>query len=108
MSSGDTIVYQGSDPSDFTLVGVFRLASPVAQRGLIKVGGDLILITADGYISMKGAISQGRITDRGIISDQINPAVTEAVKDFGSNFGWQAFHYPKGNMLMFISNRLYT
>jgi len=101
MSSGDTIVYQGTDPSQFALVGVFRLGSPVARRGIIKVGGDLVAITRDGYISLMGAIKQGRITERGLLSDQINPALAEAINDYGSNFGWEAFHYPYANMLIF-------
>ena len=101
MTSGDTIVYQGTDPGSFSLVGMFRLAPLISQRGIIKAGGDLIAVTKDGYVSLKGAITQGRLTDRGLVSDQINPAVTEAAEDYGSNFGWQAFHYPAGNMLIF-------
>jgi len=101
MDSGDTIVYQGSDPATFSLVGVFKLAPLVARRGVIKLGGDLIAITRDGYISLQGAIDQGRVTERGILSDQINPAVADACNDYGGNFGWQAFHYPRGNMLIF-------
>jgi len=101
MSGGDTLVYQGTSPSDFSIVGVFKLGEIVARRGIIKLGGDLLAMTTDGYISLKGAISQGRVTDRGILSDQINPTVTENIKALKSNFGWQAFHYPRGNMLMF-------
>ena len=101
MTSGDTIVYQGTNPANWAIVGVFRLAPLVARRAIIKAGGDLIAVTADGYISLMGAITQGRITDRGIISDQINPAVTDAISQYGDNWGWEAFHYPKGNMLMF-------
>ena len=101
MSGGDTIVYQGTNPSDWSLLGVFRLGEIAARRGIIKLGGDLLAITTDGYTSIKGAITQGRVTDRGILSDQINPAVTDAVRDYKNNFGWQAFHYPRGNMLIF-------
>ena len=101
MTSGETIVYSGSDPASFNLIGVFNLGAPVSQRGIIKLGGDLVLITKDGYISLSGALRQGRVSERGILSDQINPAVTTAVKSYGSFFGWQAFHYPRGNMVIF-------
>jgi len=101
MSGGDTIVYQGTNPFDWSLLGVFKLGEIVARRGIIKLGGDLLAMTTDGYISLAGAITQGRVTDRGILSDQINPAVTEVVKGYKANFGWQAFHYPRGNMLIF-------
>ena len=101
LTSGDTIVYQGTDPGSWALVGRFKLAPLIAQRAIIEIGGDLIAVTKDGYISLMGAITQGRLTDRGIISDQINPAVTESIIKYGMNWGWEAFHYPVGNMLMF-------
>ena len=101
LSSGDTIVYQGTDPGAWDVVGRFKLAPLIARRAIIQAGGDLIAVTKDGYVSLMGAITQGRLTDRGIISDQINPAVTDAISKYGGNWGWEAFHYPAGNMLMF-------
>ena len=101
MSSGEVIVYAGTDPASFSLIGVFRIGAPVATRGAVKLGGDLVVITKDGYEALKGVISKGRLGDSGLISKQINPAVTEAAQSYGDNFGWQAFHYPRGNMLIF-------
>ena len=101
MTSGETIIYQGSDPSSYNLVGVFSLGAPVSQRGIVKLAGDLTVITKDGYISLNGALNNARLGDRGILSDQINPAVTDTVKENEGNFGWQAFHYPRGNMIIF-------
>jgi len=101
MTSGETIVYSGSDPSQFSLVGVFRIGAPVAQRGVVKLAGDLVVITTDGYVSLNGALRQARLGEAGILSEQINPAVTDDVKSYGSTFGWQAFHYPRGNMVIF-------
>lgn len=101
MTSGETIVYSGSDPASFSLVGVFRLGVPISQRGIIKLGGDLVVITKDGYISLQGALNQGRVTERGLLSSKINPAVSDAADSYSANFGWQAIHFPKGNMLIF-------
>jgi hypothetical protein len=101
LSSGETIVYQGTDPANWSLLGVFRFGSPISRRAIVKLGGDLVAVTVDGYVSLMGAITQGRVSDRGILSDQINPAVTDVVRQAGSNFGWQAFFYPRGNMMMF-------
>ena len=101
MTSGETIVYSGSDPSQFSLVGVFRIGAPVDQRGVVKLAGDLVAITTDGYISLNGALRQARLGETGVLSEQINPTVTQAAKDYGSNFGRQAFHYPRGNMVIF-------
>jgi len=101
MSSGEVIVYAGTDPASFSLIGVFRIGSPIAIRGAVKLGGDLAIITKDGYEALKGVISKGRLGESGLISKQINPAVTEAAQSYGDNFGWQAFHYPRGNMVIF-------
>jgi hypothetical protein len=98
--SGDVIVYQGSDPSQFALVGVFELSAPIGRRCALKMGGDLLLVTQDGYISMAGALTQGRITERGILSTKIGPAVSEDAKNYGTSFGWQPIYYPKENMLI--------
>lgn len=101
MTSGETLVYQGSDPSTFSLMGVYRIGAPISVRGVVKLGGDLTVITKDGYISLMGALKQARLSDRGILSDQINPAVTDVAKLYSDNFGWQAIHYPRGNMVIF-------
>ncbi len=101
MSSGEVIVYSGSDPASFSLVGVFRIGAPLSIRGAIKLGGDLVVITRDGYEPLKGVIEKARLGTSGLISDQINPAVTEAAQAYGGNYGWEAFHYPQGNMLIF-------
>ena len=54
MSSGEVLVYSGSNPSsDFSLNGTFRIAEPVNEkRGMAKLGGDLIVITREGYLPL--------------------------------------------------------
>jgi hypothetical protein len=101
MTSGEVIVYSGQDPASFSLVGVFRIGAPLAIRGMIKLGADLLIITKDGYVPLKGVIDKGRVGDSGVLSDKINTEVSKAAQAYGSNFGWQAFHYPNGNMLIF-------
>jgi hypothetical protein len=104
-SEGEAIVYQGTDPnsaSTWSLVGVFRIGKPVGRRCMIKSGADLIMVTQDGFV----AASQILLADRSqaeavAISQQINKAVNDAVRDGGSLFGWQPFIYPKGTMLIF-------
>lgn len=103
MSSGEVIVYQGTDPEDsfWSLVGVFRVGAPFSIRGAKKIAGDLIAITKDGYISLNQMINKGRIGDAGKVSKQINPSVIAATEAYSSNFGWEIFHYPKANMMIF-------
>jgi len=104
MSSGEVIIYQGSDPgdaADWALVGVFRIGAPLSIRGVVKVGPDLIVMTKDGYFPLSKVLYIGRGTQKGAISDKINGAVSEAAREYGANYGWQAILYPRGNQLIF-------
>lgn len=101
MTSGEVIVYSGTDPASFSLLGVYRVGAPVAIRGMTKLGADLLVITKDGYSPLSAVLKTGRLAQKGVLSGQINPEVINATKAYSGNYGWQAFHYPQGNMLIF-------
>ncbi len=104
MSSGDVIIYQGSDPSsasDWALVGIFRLGAPLSARGVIKVGSDLVIMTKDGYVPLSRVLNVGRSISRNAVSDKISGAVREATGQYADNYGWQAILYPRGNYVLF-------
>jgi hypothetical protein len=104
-SEGEAIVYSGTDPSSastWELVGVFRIGRPIGRRCMIKAGADLIMVTQDGFVAASSILVADRAQAEAVaISQQINKAVNDSVRDFGSLFGWQPFIYPKGAMLMF-------
>jgi hypothetical protein len=104
MSSGDIFVYQGSDPSsanDWSLIGIFRSGAPLSIRSNVKLGADLVVMTKDGYLPLSKVLGLARI-DRGQgISDKIDPEVKRVAQTYGSNYGWQAIFYPRGNMALF-------
>lgn len=102
-SEGEALIYQGGTPgSDFALVGVFRIGKPIGRRCMIKAGADLIMVTQDGFVSAATILSLDRSqVDKAAISGQITRAVNDAVRDYGSNFGWQPFIYPKATWLVF-------
>lgn len=104
MSSGDVVVYAGSNPgdsADWSLVGVYRIGAPLSVRSCIKVGADLIIITKDGYVPLSKVLASDRSRGEFAISDKIRGAVSEATQAYGANYGWQAIHYPRGNMALF-------
>lgn len=102
MSSGEVLIYQGSDPgADFQLAGVFYIGAPVGQRPLARVGSDLVVITRDGYVPLTQVLSLGRVRDDATLSDKISGMVGEAVRDFGGNDGWEVTLYPDRAMLIF-------
>lgn len=104
MSTGEIIVYQGSNPgdsSDWALVGVYKSGRPLSRRSYIKVGGDLVIMTEDGFIPMSAIIQKGQFAKGSVINDKIRNAVQNAALSYFSNFGWQAEYYPLGNRVIF-------
>tara|TARA_Y100000310_G_C20704273_1_gene833437 strand:- start:6283 stop:7797 length:1515 start_codon:yes stop_codon:yes gene_type:complete len=104
-SEGEAIVYAGTDPSDSTLwslIGVFAIGKPIGRRCIVKAGSDIILMTQDGFVPLSGILSMDRSQSRLVaLSDQIAQAVNDAVRSYGTIFGWQPILYPKGVMLIF-------
>ncbi len=99
MSSGEAIVYQGSDPGDATdwsLVGVYNIGQPVNIRSSVQVGGDVLITTYDDYVSLKKVLAEGYIGG----SSKLTGAVVEAAAEYGSDFGWQSTLFPSGGLIV--------
>lgn len=102
-SQGEIIIYQGTDPSSastFALKGVWSLGSPVGNRCLYKLAGDLIYISQDGLVPLGGALQSSRVNPRVALTDKIQFAVSSAVSSYASNFGWSLLYYAPENMLI--------
>ena len=102
-SNGDVLVYRGTDPSSastWALVGVWWLGSPIGRRCFVKWRGELLLICQDGLLPLSGALQSSRVNPRVALTDKIQSQMSQAVTDYGSNFGWQVLPYPNQNMLL--------
>jgi len=101
-NKGQVIVYQGTDPTSattFAMVGVFDIGAPVGARALYKYAGDMLMITQDGVVPLSGALQSSRVQPRVAITDKIQYAISEAVTNYASNFGWQLMYVPTINQL---------
>jgi len=99
-SKGQVVVYKGSDPdTDFALAGVWDLGTPVGTRCMYKYGGDLLLLGKDGLTPLASELQSSRLDPRVAITDKIQSAVSEAITNYGSEFGWQMLFYPEENQL---------
>jgi hypothetical protein len=101
MSSGDAILYQGSDPGDATnwsLVGTYKIGAPLAIRGAKKVAGDVFIITDQDVLPFS-TIFKGD----GAVSAQskLSGAIIKAANLYSANYGWEVELYPKGGWLLF-------
>ena len=99
---GQIIVYQGSDPtsaSTWSMVGVWDLGAPVGKRCMYKYAGDLLIVTQDGIVPMSAALQSSRVNPKVAITDKIQYAISDAVTNYGANFGWQLMYVPTINQL---------
>ena len=104
MSTGVVILYSGTDPSSadhWALVGIFKIGRPVGNRPLLKFGGDLIVITEDGFVPLLSAISNEQFRKQLAISDKISNLVNHDTRIYGENIGWQSIFYSKASWLLF-------
>lgn len=106
LSSGEVIVYGGSDPADatdFHRVGTFLIGPPVGNAPLLQFGNDLLAITESAYTPITRVAATRRTEGKSSdidLSDRISGAVSAAVKAYKDNTGWQAVFFPSGSKLI--------
>lgn len=102
-SEGEFAIYQGTDPASadtWGLVGVFRVGRPIGRRCFIKVGSDVLVISADGVFPLSKALLTDRSQINDAISNKIINLINNDVQLYKGNFGWQPMLYPIGNKLI--------
>ena len=107
-SSGDVVVYQGSDPEndDWSIRGTYYIGDmPQGRRVATEYAGDLYIISSFGLISMGDLV-------RGV--DSLNPAETSLsfrvarplrtqLNQKKTQYGWEPVYLPpQGTMLILI------
>jgi len=105
-SEGQAAVFAGTDPEDDTkwaMVGVYYLGPPVAgRRAYTKVGGDLIILTQQGVVSMTETLVSTKVEASAtkLKSDKIQYLVSSVTSQYGGEFGWQVMYFAELNMLL--------
>lgn len=103
-SRGQVHIYSGSDPASsetWTRVGTFKIAEPIGRRCLIKVGGDVGVLTSQGLVPLSGVLSRAESAQGQVaITDKIRNAFTSAASRSGSMLGWQMTEYPADKLLI--------
>jgi hypothetical protein len=100
---GEVAVYAGTDPSDvnsWSLIGVFYIGKPIGRRCCTKFGGDLQVICEQGVYPLGKALLSSSVARYIAITDKINNSVSNAVMQYGNNFGWELCAYPAQNAII--------
>jgi hypothetical protein len=110
MSSGDLLVYQGTDPgSDFALVGIYNVAPPISDRAVLEFGGDIFTVTKTDATFLSDVIKLDKVVTS---ESKLSGAIRDAATLYSSNFGWEVKYYPKQGWLIInvpqITNSTYV
>lgn len=101
---GSILIYSGTNPGDasnFSIVGRYQTAQVIGRRPLVKFGSDLLIMTAEGFISVTALMQLGEQASARSLTDNIKPTVTELARRWGTAAGWQAVLDPGGKFLVF-------
>jgi len=99
MSSGEVLVYQGSDPgssSDWSLVGSYRIPTLLDIRCVEKVGAQVVALTDNDMVFLPSAFDKPSPPP-----SKLSGAMELAGPTYRANTGWQSIYYAKRNMLIF-------
>lgn len=93
MSTGQIIVYQGDPASTFSLVGKYgdeNSAPAIGRQCLIKVGGELVVITRLGLLPLSAAMSAASSLDFSVLEPwgKIAALVRTEAEQHGTKSGW--------------------
>jgi hypothetical protein len=100
-SEGEVAIYGGPDPSlaTFTKIGVFYIGRPIGRRCLVKMGGELGILTERGLYPLSRSLQFAGTEKRVALTDKIDNAFLTYFDQWGANFGWQPVVLPKAPAL---------
>lgn len=102
-SEGEVAVYQGLSPADtasWGKVGTYRIGRPLGQKAFVRAGGDLLIATTVGLISLAEA-SRRDLAALGAaaVSYPVEDAWRASLATYG-NAGWSCETWPEGGMIL--------
>ena len=102
--TGEFLVYQGDDPGNvgfFEQVGRFNMPDPISIRCTVKYGGDVIVLTRSGYVSMSSVMKGTELTaDFPAFSRKIGRLLLDDSQRNSAFYGHEALQTDSG-FLMF-------
>ena len=108
LSTGDILVYSGTDPSDpanWSLQGNFMMPPPLGVRALTRFGGDAYIVTSSDYAKLSQlliALKAGAMPVR----SRAAGACQAAVEEGRTLTGWQMIYWGFGRRLVVNVPRL--
>jgi hypothetical protein len=102
-SEGDIALFSGIDPegTDFNLIGVYGVGNPINRRTICKRGGDLLIATDEGIMSMAAIMAEQSELDARTITDAIKPLLSEIAISNDQLDNWDLLSVNRHEMLIY-------
>ena len=99
-SNGEVAVYAGDDPTTWALQGTYKIGRPLGKNASFRAGGDLMIATDDGLVSMTAALRNAREALRELaVSYPIEELWLAQTASRGAQ-AWQCETWPLKQMLV--------
>lgn len=101
-TEGEIAAYQGLGPGDASWgkVGLYRVGKPLGRKAIIRAGGDLVIATSVGFISLAAASqSDYAALGRGALSYPIEDDWARALIERGTE-NWRCQVWADGQMVI--------
>lgn len=103
-SNGELAVFGGTDPAaaaTFGIVGRYQIGTPVGNRSSCQYGGDILLLTQDGCVSLTKSIQIDRAsTSIASTTDKILRLFSDDWRSYGTLFGWQVITHADAHAII--------
>lgn len=91
-SEGQAAVYAGTDPNTATnwaLKGVYDIGRPLGRLPFIKQGGDLLILTENGIVSLTKVLTQDGLTSDTMMTSIVAQRFLELASGVQTDPAWQ-------------------
>lgn len=98
-SEGEIVFYSGSyagDPTTWGLVARYFIGRPLGRRAFVRVNNDTWIITEQGIVPISGLFEADPEAALNIVSQKVNPLISEAATQFPFDHQWHGFFWPQG------------
>tara|TARA_R110000868_G_scaffold5782_1_gene33920 strand:+ start:66 stop:1667 length:1602 start_codon:yes stop_codon:yes gene_type:complete len=113
-SRGEAAVFAGTNPNNdatWALVGVYFIGAPVSgSRCFTKAGGDVLIVTQQGVVSMTNTLASTKVNEaeQRVTSAKIQFLISELTTSYGSLAGWDLDYFARFNMILLNVPSVYS
>ena len=98
-SEGEIVFYNGiyaGDPTSWGLIARYYIGRPLGFRAFVRVNNDVWILTEQGIVPISGLFQSDPEAALQIVSQKINPLISELASQASFDHQWAGFFWPQG------------